>query len=234
MKFKSIKKGDKIAYIVTTGSSDTPMHYYSNPYNYIGSSILCYDTYGDGMTQHSPSYCASKDLLEDFLISFAIFLNDNPDEVENIDLFLGGLFECNEDQVRFFEGLKYNPDVTVYYNKSELKTSKSSKKEYDKRWEKIPSWADGTMEAVLSFMAQSYWGTLKRFACLDNIKPILNYSWYDFEKHFNIKTPSNSFSMMINSLNVIKAIWKSYRHKDYAKRSMENLKYNLEREKETQ
>ena len=123
--------------------------YFRQPGRCIAPEVNEYQTYGDGMTQHSKSWVVSSDNIQDFLVSLVVFLKDNPDYIETVS----GRWPHDEiprDRVRFYEGLRYDPEKhrQLYNNETKKKSSADSKR-HDKRWQEVPNFADGSFICLL-------------------------------------------------------------------------------------
>lgn len=107
---------------------------------YRASNILSYqsfffDTYGDRGIQHSGLCCVGQDKTGvDWILSLAKHLTEHPEEYDyTLDSLFG--FHINAETVLFLKGIE---KTGGYYSISERKVSKSSSKQYDKRWMVIP------------------------------------------------------------------------------------------------
>lgn len=106
-----------------------------------------FQTYGDGMVQHSGEFAVGNEQLADFLISLSAHLLENPADVELVARRWPDV--PTAARVEFFAKLRYDEKKRRYYNRSDLKVSTAESKRHDRRWEEVPTSADGSLEAVL-------------------------------------------------------------------------------------
>ena len=143
-----LSKGRKgYAYRIDTGSP----HYKSGTVHY---DVFEFQTYGDGLIQHSPEYASGIGWTYDFLLSVANHLFYNQGDAQ---LLSGSFFwpsPIQRSEIKFLAGLKFNPEKVEYYSPSEMKVSRSGSKQWDRRWSTIPTWADGTFSATMRFLVE--------------------------------------------------------------------------------
>ena len=173
MRFASLSVRN-ISYLVETG----------NDMDFSSHTRACdwakqYDTYGDGMTQHSNSYAVPLANLGDFLASLATYLL-SADATEKDHETIAGKwphqhYDITKQKVMFLQGIRPKEGKKVYYNPGDCKTSTSESKRHDKRWYEVPDWADGTIETIyaLAFttnLRTDYHDTLTKYAIFDYIR----------------------------------------------------------------
>lgn len=146
IRFKSILAPDNIGYEWTNDATTFWDTAYKDP-GALHCAAGCYETLGDGDTQHSPLRVVFKDKFTDFCLSLALFLVKNPGcGIKGYQL---GFDHPNDKTIDFLANLVHREDKQQYYCAQELKTSCSSSKQHDKRWERVPSWADGTIDSAI-------------------------------------------------------------------------------------
>jgi len=133
-----------------------------------------YDTYGDGMIQHSPFYRVSPDDAVDYLLSMARFLLDHPED-RDINSWLG---DWDYQLFTFLQKLRHKEGKALYYSKSERKVTSAPAKQFDKRYEEVPEWADGLFGAVFRLCREDYFDPLTNLALAVQLR-----NW--FGKMFN-------------------------------------------------
>ncbi len=179
-RFESLTRKD-IGYSWESNYNAHDNGYFRQPGRCIAPEANEYQTYGDGMTQHSKSWVVSSNNIQDFLVSLVVFLKDNPDYIETVS----GRWPHDEiprDRVKFYEGLRYDPDTHYkqsLYNNETMKKSKSEKKRYDIRWKEIPSFADGSFMAVFRFFIESHFSALERYSKYKSIRRVMDWPWVD-------------------------------------------------------
>lgn len=156
----------------------------------VSDDLWEYSTLGDGNTQHTASSHVWKDNALDVMSSWAKFLSENRDTWDELDSY-GWRQLANRDEVKFFMSLKYNEDKPAYFSATDLKKSTAASKEFDKRWQTVPRFADGSLEAVYTFLCKAYYTYLDRIRLFDQIRETirdLSECCYptDSQKHFQV------------------------------------------------
>jgi hypothetical protein len=162
--------------IVYTFTSDSMAHW-DRAYRMngvISRHFAEYDTYGDGDTQHTPESVCHKMNLEDLLASLAFDLTENADHIEMFaesHCWPTRYRTYSERDIRFALSVKYpkqKEDAYItkraYYSVKEGKTSTSESKQYDKRWQVVPEWADGSIESAYQLLYQDHYDLLESIA----------------------------------------------------------------------
>lgn len=202
-----------------------------------------FDTYGDGAVQHSVEIPV---LVQDALIymaSLAAFLIENRDP-ETLDCIENDwpkpYYEIGHRSVSFAMSLKYKEGKTQYFNATEQKKSSAEAKQYDKRWEPVPEWANGSFDSVCALCVPKHHDALERYAdttkcaeffeilsgsyCSSNFKAceMAGIIPRDSDRH-EFNQISNDFA---SAFHVVDSIVKSVRDLDSAKRSFSCLDNN--------
>lgn len=122
--------------------------------DYVDENLRVYETYGDAGVQHAPERLVQRAEWCDCLGSLAKHLLENPEQIEKF---------CNSwpstldpKAIEFAAGVQFREDKDQWYSVNEQKVSKDPKKQHDRRWEKVPGWANGTVEAVNGLLATGY------------------------------------------------------------------------------
>jgi len=156
IRFKSVLNPDKWGFEFTGDS----MTFWDSSYHHGGvvhCSLGYYETLGDGTTQHTPLRPCRNEQFTDVLLSFVRHVIENPkEEIEGI----GFLFdEVPEKTIRFLSGISFSDEKYKWFNVQECKISTHTSKDHDKRWFKVPSWADGTIASAVGLygMVKNDW-----------------------------------------------------------------------------
>lgn len=100
-----------------------------------------FQTYGDGLVQHSNEIPFQRERLEDFLGSLAVAIAEaqEPERTEILKILSKHWPRTNQNKgkILFALSLKCKAEKTVYVNMDECKTSFSSVKVHDRRWDAI-------------------------------------------------------------------------------------------------
>jgi len=222
MKFESITRNGVVY------EYDKEYSYESNK-DHLSDHYYEFETYGDGMTQHSPRRLVYPVNAIDFFASFARFLLDNRSAWTELDRFDYNHNMVNRKDVEFFLKLKYDPDKRVYYNPSELKKSTAESKGYDKRWFEVPTWADGSMDAVFSFTCKSFYTFLERFRVFNQVRELIyeidgSYRLVDSEKYFQMD--HDTWRHLKDAISVIEYIYQSVWQSQAAESAFSCLSHN--------
>lgn len=146
IRFRSLAHGDKYGYTFTNDSGTFwDAAYRTGPI--LGMSMGKYDTYGDGLVQHSPEYACRAVDFTDYLLSLTSWLVEFP-ETE----FRGscaGLGSISSQTAEFLASL-VSKDSRQWFHMGDMKVSRSESREHDKRWRRVPSTANGTIASAVA------------------------------------------------------------------------------------
>lgn len=151
MKFKSILNPDKYGFEWTNDSMRFWDQMYRSGGIYLHGAAGYFETLGDGSTQHSPLMPVPASMFTDYALSLADWLMK--------DLLLEGfssyLLQCEikRETILFLASIRYKEDKAQWFNLGECKVSSAESKQFDKRWIKIPSWAEASTSSALEL----YW-----------------------------------------------------------------------------
>ena len=203
-----------------------------------------YDTYGDGMVQHSPEYPAMDEDFGDYCGSLAVFILEGGTDAEKaLEMLSQTLWwgHTNQADIQFAMTVKHDEKKRRWYSKQERKISSADSKRNDRRWEEIAEWMDGTMPAVFRFCLPDYhMGFLDRWASADMV-----VDTYSAEKgyHGNVrdllelndnlrdKTRKEDWSQAFSALTQLR---ESARAKDSAQRVLSCWQHNAVPKPETE
>lgn len=139
-----------------------------------------YDTYGDGTTQHSHAYPVGANKFTDFCLSMAKFILENPDVT--IHSYQVGLSDTiPQDAYDFLRSIKYSDTTPRWYSLQLRKVTKSDSARYDKRYEQVPSWADGSPKSAFDLYwrgIQSRKTLIERYHILSQFRELSGGSFY--------------------------------------------------------
>lgn len=191
-----------------------------------------FDTYGDGTCQHSHEIATSYQDFEDCLISLAEFMLEHREAAETIHYSAVWNTPPSDNQIRFALSLKHDPAKVRYYCYTDCKVSSSASKRYDRRWEEIPSWADGSVVSAFSILARKDAEALYRFALYHRIRQYVSEHVADV---WNGETPAIYLKFTDDqekarrcnlAFETADIIIKSYRDLGYAKHWLDSYRRN--------
>jgi len=119
----------------------------------VSCACRMFDTLGDGMCAHSPAWPIPREKFVDYCYSLADYLVKNPQKYADCGMIKYEFMpDCYDERIAFAASIVYkdtsDKGKRQYYSLSEKKLSTADKLRYDKRFEEVPPWADGTPEAV--------------------------------------------------------------------------------------
>lgn len=116
--------------------------------------FLEFETFGDGMTKHSPAWCVQFEHITDACLSLTAWLLDNLKD-EAAQWLATGLDVELHTLIKFAFTVKYKEDGVDRFYSTQLHKI-GTKKEHDKRFEKIMPRHDGTPKAVFEIVNVSH------------------------------------------------------------------------------
>ena len=175
---KSVLQPGKVGYRLSDDydwqvRGNAPLSYY----------ITQFDTYGDGLIQHSGAFCSQWSNLTDVCLSLtAAVLADplNP-SWKQLDMIFRG---TSKALIEFVRTIKFREDKDQWFSLSERKLTTSKSKQFDRRWEKVESWMDGSAGASVSIILkdESHIDWLQKLAWAQDVREAYSYS--DWEETF--------------------------------------------------
>lgn len=138
-------------------------------------AIYQYSTFGDGDTQHSPAIrLCDYTTWADALVSLAtglIKLDD--DGAGKLQRSAALPDELQTDWIQWAATIRYDAEKVRYYSTQERKVSIAESHRHDKRWERVPEWADGSATSVARIFRQEYETPLEFMLRLNQVTAIL-------------------------------------------------------------
>ncbi|MCJ7747910.1 MAG: hypothetical protein MUP27_09205 [Desulfobacterales bacterium] len=227
IRFKSLTRNG-VAYEVNPNRG---FEFNRDPHNYIHEKIKEYLTYGDGLTIHSPPTIVLKDYIVDFLASLGSYILNNPIHflVNGMEI-LESIWTHNlyNKDIDFALSIKFNPEKKQFYSFQEKKISSSKSKQYDKRWEEIKEWNDGSLNAGLNLLQKSFWNCLETFSAYEDIRNRFSdmQDWSGGHIDGYGIGYTGEYTDLEYGFKVIDRLVKAYREIDQAKRTFECLDNN--------
>ncbi|HEX5426563.1 MAG TPA: hypothetical protein VFW94_23650 [Candidatus Acidoferrales bacterium] len=138
----------------------------------VHESFRMYQTYGDGLIQHSPDWPITTDNLTDFLFSLAAYALEHPEDEE---LLRHLLFRLNRGPLR--QAIEFCATVVWgkrdeenksyekrrYFSIAERKWGTHKTKQYDKRYQELTSDHDGTTKSLYRLLLPEFADGLERY-----------------------------------------------------------------------
>lgn len=126
----------------------------------IDGHFRMFETYGDGVIQHSGDWSITQEFLTDYLGSLAEILVNDEELLQRVNFQL--CQRPNVEQIEFAASVIYQQPKdgaypkTRYFSLSELKISSSPSKRHDKRYEEIRDVHDGSAESIYRILIPEY------------------------------------------------------------------------------
>jgi hypothetical protein len=226
-KFPSIAHSAKYGYSYDTGAWSS----HSETSGYFQQ----FETYGDGLIQHSGSWSVTFDFLTDYLASIAEAMLSNPELIAAV----GSMFRAYPDT----EAIAFAASVVWresdgdwskrrYYSKS-LQKIGNHKKQYDTRYTEVTRYQDGSCASMLRVILSDYAGGLERYIASETVRmwahsqkthPGYGEGWPEY---FGGDWAKNN--ALRNTLEGCRAIVESVRLREAAVCSVENYRRCLAR-----
>jgi len=156
-KFASLKEPAKYGY-----AYDTDCY---NSKAFFSDKFRMFETYGDGLCQHSREWAVQVEFLADYLASLATaMLTDG-------ELALGARFDFHAPKIKdieFAASVIFKPEKNAdgadlgyekhrrWFSVEERKISASPAKQYDKRYQPLEPWCDGKPDAIYRMLMPEF------------------------------------------------------------------------------
>lgn len=138
---------------------------------YVADHAGMFMVYSDWPTQHSHESCVPADRFTDWINSLAAHLVATPEDAK---AFIESWPRSNPDNEKIVLAckIKYREDKRQWYSLAEEKVSASESKRNDRRWEDVPSWADGSFKAVFGIVCHGYGDLIYRYQLAEDCKTV--------------------------------------------------------------
>ena len=172
-KFPSLKEPARFGYAFDTEEYDHRA--------FFSSKFRQYETYGDGLTQHSGDWSVQVEFLADYLASLATAMLAGDEELISHARWEFRA-DCSVEKIEFAASVVFKmalrPDgqetgyekTRRYFSVEERKVSSSPAKKYDKRYKEVESWCDGSAEAIYRMLIPEYAKGMEFYAYADAIR----------------------------------------------------------------
>lgn len=143
-KFASIAEPTKYGYCYDSGVFDHKAT--------VEARFRMFETYGDGLTQHSHDWSITAEWMADYLAALAGVMLTDDELTSNVswriqDQPRSGAWEFARSIV-YKETDSWSSSKRRYYSMTEQKISSKQSLQHDKRYHEIPTWADGSPMSI--------------------------------------------------------------------------------------
>lgn len=238
VKFKSFKQPDKYGYSYDTDAWTSRAE--------VSSAFRIFETYGDGLTQHSGDWPITKDFLPDYLASLAVAMSEpDPDElIQSVGYTLSR--GPSDEEIAFAAGVIWKEsdqdwNKRRWFSLELKKITSSAAKEHDKRFSRIEKHHDGTPGAVYTILKPEYSGDLERYLYAEGVRTWFNHlpngqhmdmaplflGWWKEEWRDNgSQRVREECRFLANALEACKFLIEAHRLRDNAVSRLSSLRYN--------
>ena len=174
-KFISLKEPSKYGYAYDSEAWDTNTRFC------LSRHFQQFETYGDGLTQHSGEWTVQVEFLADYLASLATYIMANPGE-ETDKLLQHVSYDVTrrpaDASIAFAASAKFKAKSDTepwekhrrWFSVQEKKISASESKRYDKRYTEVEKQHDGSPDAIYRMLIPEYADGLEFYTCADAIR----------------------------------------------------------------
>ena len=240
IRFESQEHPEKYGYVFVRDSWSSDSGFYRDPARYINRNVFMFETYGDGMTQHSNLYLVPATGMKDFVISLAFYLESLKGEERDLAVELVRVSwpesyrgPETKESVIFLREMRKKGEKRTWYNYAERKIGTKESLQYDKRWEEIPGEWKGSLPEIFYYLQKDFHGALERAILWEAIRDHLNWPWVDEEDETKALHFSRRDTCTRQALNYLERVVESARLLDHARGEFSCLKSNYEQERKT-
>ena len=171
-KFASIANSAKYGYCVDTDA----WKYDSRPF--LSQAFRMFETYGDGLCQHSTDWPVSEEFAIDYLFSLAAVLLE--DEALAYQIESKFHVTVRQDLLDFAAGLIFDPEKDKewnkkrYYSISLQKVTRNREKEHDNLYKELNEYQNGTPESIFALVKPEYCYGLEAWQIADAVRTYVN------------------------------------------------------------
>ena len=159
-KFASIEHAETIGYAYDTDgyTSNAAVH----------SAFRAFQTYGDGMCQHSGDWSIQPEHVADYLFSLAAAMLEDTELTQYLYFKLAA--RPADEAIAFAASVVFKPAAegsryekkARFYSVEERKLTATDSKRHDRRYEQVADWNDGTPSAIMRMICPQYADGLER------------------------------------------------------------------------
>ena len=235
-KFKSIAFSEKYGYTFDSEAWE----YRATPF--LTQKFRIFETYGDGLCQHSHDWPVTEDFAIDYLYSLAAVVKDDQELAE------AAAYTCNytihKERLEFAASLKYDEKKDNewgkyrYFSVSEQKVTRNREKEHDTRYRRLTEYQNGTAESILRLVTNEHSDGYERWQIADAVRnwvadnlksgymdmPAVQLKWFAGKQHDQYEK-AREFR---DAHETLKAACEQWRNKRQAEQFLDCYQRNLE------
>ena len=226
VKFASLAHPEKFGYAFDSEAYDYKTSHPSHDH------FRMFETYNDGLTQHSHDWTVDRDHLADFLYSLAAQCMENGELAEKV--YHAVSHRPCEENIAFAASVIYKEGKRRYFSVSERKVSSSESKEHDKRYEQIRDIHDGSGKSMFRILISEYANGMDALGTAYAIREYLlkNEKWMplaaDFLEWYKDRADEREMCQSLNrAFETIGYICESHRLRLNTESSVDGYRRNL-------
>lgn len=230
-KFPSLEHPEKYGFLWDRGAYSS-----SCRYPQVDEHCQFFETYGDGMTQHSPEIPIPYEMAADYFASLAAYLLDNPEHVNDVSYVFAK--DYGDKDLAFAQSVVYKAPPEGKYAKPRYFSVQERKfggeaKQYDKRYTRIEEWMDGGPEAIVRILGKDHYDPLDWFILRHQVREWMfkQDGWMEVPK-IGKDVNHDVAREQVQAYETLTRVMEHVRGMECARRSVECWKGNLERAKQ--
>ncbi len=166
-KFLSLGNPKELGYAFDSQAFDTkaPIH----------DHFRVFQTYGDGLCQHSGDWAATSEQITDYLASLAVVLQTDEELLDQVKYSLAN--RPSNKSIEFAASILWKApkddkswSKPRYFSVTEQKISSSPEKRHDKRYQEITDVYDGSPEAIFRILVREYSDGIEKYCYASAIR----------------------------------------------------------------
>jgi hypothetical protein len=155
-----LKKFASIAFANNYGYAYDSEAWDYNSIAFLDKKYRMFQTYGDGLCQHSGDWPVAEEYAIDYLNSLAVVLLQDEELAEHA--MYGFQTPARKEVIEFAASLVYDPKKDAgygkarYYRLQHRKVTRNQDKAHDDRYKELHQYLDGSPESIFSVMVEDY------------------------------------------------------------------------------
>ena len=211
----------------------------------VSNCTKMFQTFGDGMCAHSPAWAIPRENFADYCFSMTDYLAKNPQAFSDCgSIGYEWMPDITDKQIAFAVSVIYkdksDKGKRQYYSIGEQKVSTADKLRYDKRYEKVAEWCDGSPSAVYRLLYKDHYSALQCLSLAATVE-----DWFQrTQDHYSTDQTSSRLAWDIqdynqryvieHALSTMQSVLKAYAALSNAPRHISGYLRNLDLENDKQ
>ncbi len=167
--FRSIQHPDKYGYAFDSEA-------WSTRGATVNQNFVQFETYGDGLCQHSHEWPITVEFMADYLASLATAMLQDDELIQRLSFPFSR--QPSVKQIEFCASVVFKPQQEDggwekkqrFFSIEQLKISSSEEKRHDKRYQQVERWCDGSATAIHRMLYREFDNALEIYARAEAIR----------------------------------------------------------------